>query len=77
MNSTIITFKGQIFLLDRTLRTSEDAHFTTWSQIESDAIKLYPVYFHREDGMGEKMSAYRILVGKPEGKSPLGRPRCK
>jgi hypothetical protein len=24
--------------------------------------------------MGEK-SAYRLLVGKPEGKSPLGRPR--
>jgi hypothetical protein len=25
--------------------------------------------------MGEKMNAYRILVGKPEGKRPLGRPR--
>jgi hypothetical protein len=25
--------------------------------------------------MGEKRSAYRILVGKPEGKRPLGRPR--
>jgi hypothetical protein len=25
--------------------------------------------------MGEKMNAYRILVGKPEGKGPLGRPR--
>jgi hypothetical protein len=24
---------------------------------------------------GEKRSAYRILVGKPEGKRPLGRPR--
>jgi hypothetical protein len=27
--------------------------------------------------MGEKRSAYRILVGKPEGKRPLGRPRYK
>jgi hypothetical protein len=27
--------------------------------------------------MGETSSAYRILVGKPEGKRPLGRPRCK
>jgi hypothetical protein len=27
--------------------------------------------------MGEKRNAYRILVGKPEGKSPLGRPRRK
>jgi hypothetical protein len=25
--------------------------------------------------MGEKMNAHRILVGKPEGKIPLGRPR--
>jgi hypothetical protein len=26
-------------------------------------------------GMGEKRNAYRILVGKPERKRPLGRPR--
>jgi hypothetical protein len=26
-------------------------------------------------GRGEKRNAYRILVGKPEGKRPLGRPR--
>jgi hypothetical protein len=25
--------------------------------------------------MGGKRNEYRILVGKPEGKSPLGRPR--
>jgi hypothetical protein len=25
--------------------------------------------------IGEKRNAYRLLVGKPEGKSPLGRPR--
>jgi hypothetical protein len=27
--------------------------------------------------MGEKRNAYRILVGKPEGKGALGRPRVK
>jgi hypothetical protein len=25
--------------------------------------------------MGEERIAYRLLVGKPEGKGPLGRPR--
>jgi len=25
--------------------------------------------------MGERRGAYRVLVGKPEGKRPLGRPR--
>jgi hypothetical protein len=27
--------------------------------------------------MGEKRNAYRILVGNPEGKRLLGRPRCR
>jgi hypothetical protein len=27
--------------------------------------------------MGEKRKAYRLLVGKPEGRRPLGRPRCR
>jgi hypothetical protein len=26
---------------------------------------------------GEKRNAYSILVGKPGGKRPLGRPRCR
>jgi hypothetical protein len=25
----------------------------------------------------EKRNMYRVFVGKPEGKGPLGRPRCK
>jgi hypothetical protein len=25
--------------------------------------------------MGEKRNVYRLLVGKPEGKRPLGRPK--
>jgi hypothetical protein len=27
--------------------------------------------------MGQNRYAYRLLVGKPEGKRPLGRPRCR
>jgi hypothetical protein len=27
--------------------------------------------------MGKKRNVYRLLVGKSEGKRPLGRPRCR
>jgi hypothetical protein len=27
--------------------------------------------------MGEERGAYRVLVGKPEGKRQLGGPRCR
>jgi hypothetical protein len=27
--------------------------------------------------MSEGRGVYRVLVGKPEGKRPLGRPRCR
>jgi len=27
--------------------------------------------------MGEERGAYKVLVGKPEGKRSLGRPRCR
>jgi hypothetical protein len=27
--------------------------------------------------MGKNRNAYRLLVGKREGKRPLGRPRCR
>ena len=27
--------------------------------------------------MGERRGVYRVLVGRPEGKRPLGRPRCR
>jgi hypothetical protein len=27
--------------------------------------------------MGERRGMYRVLVGKPEGKRPLGRSRCR
>jgi len=28
-------------------------------------------------GIGERRGVYRVLVGKPEGKRPLGRPMCR
>jgi hypothetical protein len=27
--------------------------------------------------MGEERGVHRVLVGKPEGKGPMGRPRCR
>jgi hypothetical protein len=27
--------------------------------------------------MGEERGLHRVLMGKPEGKRPLGRPRCR
>jgi hypothetical protein len=27
--------------------------------------------------MGEERKVYKVLVGRPEGKRPLGRPRCR
>jgi hypothetical protein len=27
--------------------------------------------------MGEERKVYKVLVGEPEGKRPLGRPRCR
>jgi hypothetical protein len=27
--------------------------------------------------MGEERGVYKVLVGRPEGKRPLGRPRCR
>ena len=27
--------------------------------------------------VGEERGVYRVLLGKPEGRRPLGRPRCK
>jgi len=27
--------------------------------------------------MGERRDVYGVLVGKPEGKRPIGRPRCR
>ena len=36
---------------------------------------MYSLYVGHVARMGEERGAYRVLVGKPEGKRPLGRPR--
>jgi len=41
--------------------------------IKSRRIRLAGNVAH----MGEKREVYRVLVGKPEGRRPLWRPRCR
>jgi len=38
-------------------------------------IKLRMIWVGNVARMGERRGVYRVLVGKPEGKRPLGRPR--
>jgi hypothetical protein len=33
--------------------------------------------YERINSMGEMRNAYKLLVGKPEGKRPYGRSRCR
>jgi hypothetical protein len=38
---------------------------------------LLVVFFRKNCNLVEKRNVYRLLVGMPEGKRPLGRPRCR
>jgi hypothetical protein len=40
-------------------------------------IKLRMRWVGHVARMGAKRNVYRLLVGKPEGKRPVGRPRCR
>jgi hypothetical protein len=48
----------------------------TWSELEWSSQWDWNGRGHVAQ-MGKKRNAYRILVGEPEGKRPLGRPRRK
>jgi hypothetical protein len=43
----------------------------------SSTIRMTKSRRMRWTGNVTRMGRFRILVGKPEGKRPLGRPRCK
>ena len=45
--------------------------------LSNDVVAGHPVYFYFYlcVSLGDERGVYRVLVGKPEGKRPLGRPR--
>jgi hypothetical protein len=51
----------------------------TWSLTlrSPSIIRIIKSRRMRWAGHGETKNVYKILVGKPEGKRPLGRPRCR
>jgi hypothetical protein len=57
---------------------SEELHNLYYSSSMIKMIKSRRIRWSgRVARMGEKNNAYRILVGKPEGKRPLGRQRSR
>jgi len=48
------------------------------SPITAQVIKLRIIqWVGHAAHMGERRGLYRVLLGKPERKSPLGKPRCR
>ena len=57
-----------------------DLEFIT-ADIMYNSIHMIMSKIKREEGnvahMGQRRGAYRILLERPEGRRPLGRPRCR
>jgi hypothetical protein len=51
-------------------------HCQAWVYLRETFDKKNTYYIYKYI-YGEKRNAYRLLVGKPEGRRPLGRPRCR
>jgi hypothetical protein len=53
------------------LRTKRDTHYCAGDKIEKNEMG------RACSSDGEGLGLYRVLVGKPVGKRPVGRPRCR
>jgi hypothetical protein len=42
-----------------------------------EMVTNFPIIFFLLDRVGERRGIYRVLVGKREGKTPVGRPRLR
>jgi hypothetical protein len=58
-------------------RKLHNAELHNWYSSSSIITMIKPRWAGHIARTGEKRNAYRILVGKTEGQSPLGRPRCR
>jgi hypothetical protein len=58
-----------VFCVD--LRTKSDTHYCAGDKIEKNEMG------GACSSDGEGLGLYRVLVGKPVGKRPVGRPRCR
>ena len=65
--------KEQIVAVNTALRTSENP--PTCGFFKYKFCQLFEANEGHVARMGEGRGVYRVLVGKPEGKRPLGRPR--
>jgi hypothetical protein len=73
-------FKNKV--LRRIFGPKRDEVTGGWRKLHNEAIRdLYSspsiIRMIKSRRMGEKKNSYRLLVGKPEGKSPLGKPRSR
>jgi hypothetical protein len=68
--------RDEVFWIWRRLY-NEDLHDPVLLTKYYSAIKSRMRWAGRVARMRERRVAYRILVGKPERKRPLGRPRCR
>jgi YD repeat-containing protein len=66
---------------------SENIHLSTHSPFSNQHKLEYTAHHHQISRrmrwvgpvacMGEGRGVYRVLVGRPKGKRPVGRPRCR
>jgi hypothetical protein len=60
-------------VLRRIFRPKREEVMGGWRKLHNEELQMKWVGHVAQ--IGEKRNAYRLLVGKPEGKRPLGRPR--
>ena len=58
-------------------KVPNEEHTDMYSSANTRVIKSRVRWAGHVARMGERIGAYCVLVGKPEGKRPLGRPRSR